>query len=106
MTFKKQNISSTACLLSSLSHLKLVGTWKLVKIAFPKSMVYRKMGVTFQEGIGIDRVRAVRPQVGKAEESSQMGDSQEEVLLTELDIIVSMWGVVGEETLGEYDARS
>jgi hypothetical protein len=39
MTFKKWYISSAACLRSLLSHLKLVGTWKLVKIAFPKSVV-------------------------------------------------------------------
>jgi hypothetical protein len=105
MTFKKWNMLSTACLHSSLSHLKLVGTWKLVKIAFPKSVVYRETGVIFQAGVGVDGARAVRPQVGGEGESSQMGDSQEEVLLSELDIVVLMWGVRGEETLGRQDAR-
>jgi hypothetical protein len=106
MTFKKQNMSSAACLHSSLSHLKSVGTWKLVKIVFPKSMLYMKTGVIFQEGIGIDGVSAERPQVGGEVESSQAGDSQEEVVLARLDIVVSMWGVGGEEMLCEPDARS
>jgi hypothetical protein len=47
MTFKKWNMSSAACLHSSLSHPKLVGTWKLVETAFLKRVVYWKMGVIF-----------------------------------------------------------